>query len=43
MQINFLTGVVTRATEFFASAYATEYDIKKFKQTDLMKELVKEP
>ena len=43
MQLNFMSGTVTRATEIFANAYKSDYDMKIFKQTDLMKELVKEP
>jgi hypothetical protein len=41
--INFQTGIVARATDKFTDVYKNEFAANRFRQCDLMKELVKEP
>ena len=43
MQINFVSGIVTRTTDKFMNVYQNDYNHKRFKQTDFMKELAKDP
>ena len=43
MQINFITGKVTKATSAFDEFAHCDEHFKQFKESDMMKELAKEP